>query len=326
VTATDHATQVRCVGIDIGGTSTKAAMLDGDGAVLCSRALPTLHGAAGIIATAIEAIEAIVAAGVAELADISVVGLGIPGAVDPVAGTVRHAVNVGIGPEPVELADALARHFGRRVHIENDVKAAALGAHFFISAADPSVDLAYLSVGTGIAAGFVQGGRLRRGSSLVAGEIGHIPIDPAGPLCACGQTGCIEAISSGSAIEREWPSTNGSPARALAAAAVEGDPLAEIVWRRVVGGLSSAVQLLALTMDPDFIVLSGGVAELGELLRTAIIDRLSDDQRSSEFLRSLDLGRRIRIIDPSVMLGPIGAVRAAAEAGAQGVTRTMRGC
>jgi predicted NBD/HSP70 family sugar kinase len=256
-----------------------------------------------------------------DLADVSVIGLGIPGAVDPVAGTVRHAVNVGIGPEPVDLADALAQRFGRRVHIENDVKAAALGAHFFITAADASTDLAYLSVGTGIAAGFVEGGRLRRGSSLVAGEIGHIPIDPAGPLCACGQTGCIEAIASGSAIERDWPSTNGSPARTLAAAAAEGNPLAQIVWRRVIGGLSAAVQLLALTMDPDVIVLSGGVAELGELLRGAIIDRLSDDQRRSEFLRSIDLGQRIRVIDPSVLLGPIGAVRAAAEARAQGLMR-----
>ena len=68
-----------------------------------------------------------------------------------------------------------------------------------------SNDLAYLSIGTGIAAGYVERGRLRRGNTLVAGEIGHIPIDPNGPLCACGQIGCIEAISSGSAIERLWP-------------------------------------------------------------------------------------------------------------------------
>ena len=296
-------------------------MLDGEGTVLCSLTLPTQHGATGVIATAKHAIESIVAAAGVELDDVSVIGLGIPGAVDPEAGTVRHAVNVGIGSEPVDLGEALAQHFGRRVHIENDVKAAALGAHFFATAADATVDLAYLSVGTGIAAGLVQGGRLRRGSSLVAGEIGHIPIDPAGPLCACGQSGCIEAIASGSAIERDWPSTNGSAARTLAAAAAEGNPLAGVVWRRVVGGLSTAVQLLALTVDPDIIVLSGGVAELGELLGAAIIDRLAEDQRNSAFLRSLDLGRRIRIIDPSVLLGPIGAVRAAAEAGAHDVTR-----
>ena len=310
---------VRCVGVDIGGTSTKVAVLDGDSVVLCALTLPTQQGSTGVIATARQAIASIVAAAGIELADVSLIGLGVPGAVDPVAGTVRHAVNVGIGPEPVGLADALAQHFGRRVHIENDVKAAALGAHFFTASADGAVDLAYLSIGTGIAAGFVQGGRLLRGSSLVAGEIGHIPIDPAGPLCACGQTGCIEAIASGSAIERDWPSTNGSPALTLAAAVADGSPSAGVVWRKVVGGLSRAVQLLALTMDPDIIVLSGGVAELGEVLRVAIVERLADDQRHSEFLRSLELGRRIRIIDPSVLLGPIGAVRAAEEAGAHGM-------
>lgn len=310
---------VRCVGVDIGGTSTKAAVLDGEGSVLCSLVLPTRHGAAGVIATAQQAITTIVAKAELDLADVSLIGLGVPGAVDPLAGTVRHAVNVGIGPEEVELSEALAEHLGRRVHIENDVKAAALGAYFVAAAADETLDLAYLSIGTGIAAGFVQAGRLRRGSSLVAGEIGHISIDPAGPLCACGQSGCIEAIASGSAIERDWPSTNGSPARTLAAAAAAGNASAELVWRRVIGGLSRAVQLLALTMDPDLIVLSGGVADLGDTLRAAIIDRLDEDQHHSDFLRSLDLGRRIRIIDPAVLLGPIGAVRAAAGAGAHGM-------
>jgi glucokinase len=313
MTTTSHSL-VRCVGIDIGGTSTKAAVLDGEGTVLFTQAQQTQHGPQGVIATAREAIASIVAAAGMRLADISLIGIGVPGAVDPVAGTVRHAVNVSIGPEPVALADALAQHFGRGVHIENDVKAAALGAHFLTTLPGEPIDLAYLSIGTGIAAGFVEQGRLRRGSSLVAGEIGHIPIDPAGPLCACGQTGCIEAIASGSAIERDWPSANGSPARSLAIAAAAGDESAGVVWRRVIGGLSRAVQLLALTLDPDVIVLSGGVAEIGDVLRVAIVERLADDQRKSEFLDSLHLGERIRIIDPSVLLGPIGAVRAAGEA------------
>jgi len=305
---------VRCVGVDIGGTSTKAAVLDGEGTVLFTHAQPTRHGAAGVIATANEAIDSVVDVAGMRMSDISLIGVGIPGAVDPVSGTVRHAVNVKIGPEPVELGEALAKRFGRRVHVENDVKAAALGAHFLTTAPGEPIDLAYLSVGTGIAAGFVERGRLRRGASLVAGEIGHIPIGPAGPLCACGQTGCIEAIASGSAIERDWASTNGSPARDLAAAVCAGDARAAIVWRRVVGGLASAVQLLGLTLDPDLIVLSGGVAELGDQLRTAIVERLAEGHQRAEFLRSVDLGDRIRIIDPSVLLGPIGAVRAAGEA------------
>jgi glucokinase len=303
------------VGVDIGGTSTKAAVIDDDGAVLLSTSLPTQHGSRGVTETAFRAIDTVLR--IAELAadSIHLIGVGIPGAVDPSAGTVRHAVNVGIGSEAVAIASALSDRFGRPVHLENDVKAAALGAELVLgSVRGAPADLAYLSIGTGIAAGFVENGRLRRGYTLVAGEIGHIPIDPAGPICACGQTGCIEAIASGSAIERAWPSSGISPSRALAEAAAAGDPQALVVWSAVVGGLSRAVLLLALTMDPELIVLSGGVAELGDVLRDAIVHRLLDDQRHSDFLSSLAIGDRMHVIDPSILLGPIGAVRAAQAA------------
>jgi glucokinase len=299
------------VGVDIGGTSTKAALI-ADGHVLLSTSLPTEHGARGVSATAILAIDTLLATTEMSADSIELIGVGIPGAVDPAAGTVRHAVNVSIGAEPLALATALNDRFGRPAHIENDVKAAALGADYILgSGRGAPADLAYLSIGTGIAAGFVENGRLRRGTTLVAGEIGHIPIDPAGPRCACGQTGCIEAIASGSAIERAWPSSGISPSRALADAATAGDPRALAVWQSVVGGLSRAVLLLALTMDPELIVLSGGVAELGDVLRDAIVDRLHADQRHSEFLSSLAIGERVHVIDPSILLGPIGAVRAA---------------
>jgi predicted NBD/HSP70 family sugar kinase len=264
------------------------------------------------LATAILAVDTLLATAEMSADSIELIGVGIPGAVDPVAGTVRHAVNVSIGAEPLALATALNDRFGRPTHIENDVKAAALGADSILgSGRGAPADLAYLSIGTGIAAGFVENGRLRRGTTLVAGEIGHIPIDPAGPRCACGQTGCIEAIASGSAIERAWPSSSISPSRALADAATAGDPRALAIWQSVVGGLSRAVLLLALTMDPELIVLSGGVAELGDVLRDAIVDRLHADQRHSEFLSSLAIGERVHVIDPSILLGPIGAVRAA---------------
>ena len=93
-----------------------------------------------------------------------------------------------------------------------------------------------------------------------------------------------------------------------------GDPVARRLWSSVIGGLSRAVLLLALTWDPAVIVLSGGVATLGDALRDAIDERLAADAQQSEFLGSLDLGTRMRVIDPSVALGPIGAVRAAHDA------------
>jgi predicted NBD/HSP70 family sugar kinase len=300
------------IGVDIGGTSTKAAAIDTLGNVIASVALPTQRGPEGVVSTALQAVRAVAGDAAISLSDVDAIGIGIPGTVDPQRGTVRYGVNVGIGHADTDLGSRLADELGAAVHVENDVRAAALGADWHLSMHHGAVnDLAYLSIGTGIAAGYVERGQLRRGSTLVAGEIGHIPIDPNGPRCACGQIGCIEAIASGSAIDRLWPTDDGTSASALFHAACNDDGVAHRLWSGVIGGLSRAVLLLGLTWDPEVIVLSGGVATLGEALREAIAERLAADGRHSEFLGSLDIGGRMRVIDPSVPLGPIGAVRAA---------------
>ncbi|MCU1401128.1 MAG: hypothetical protein JWN62_4237 [Acidimicrobiales bacterium] len=300
------------IGIDIGGTSTKAALVAADGAVIASNVMPTEPGNDHVVATALAAARALLVASGRRIGDIDAIGVGIPGTVDPLSGTVRFAVNVGIGSEPLSLGARLASELGRPVNVENDVRAAALGADWCLAAGGETVDdLAYLSIGTGIAAGYVQRGRLQRGSHHVAGEIGHIPVDPAGPRCACGQTGCIEAISSGSAIERMWPTPGGGAAIDLLRAVTAGDDAARQIWSGVIGGLGTAVLMLALTLDPQVIVLSGGVAAMGQPLCDAIAERLAFDGRNSGFLASLNVGARMRIIEPSVPLGAIGAVRSA---------------
>lgn len=304
------------IGIDIGGTSTKAALIDASGNVIAASTLPTDRGDDGVVATALVTARAVLAATGMTIDDIETVGVGIPGTVDPSLGTVRYAVNVGIGGDPLALGARLGAELGRVVHVENDVRAAALGADWYLAAGGEVFDdLAYLSIGTGIAAGYVEHGRLRRGSHQVAGEIGHIPIDPAGPPCACGQTGCIEAISSGSAIDRQWPRAIGASALDLHGAVLAGDLEGLRLWTSVIGGLSRAVLMIALTLDPQVIVLSGGVAALGQPLRDAIAERLAFDGRHSDFLGSLDLGTRMRIIEPTVPLGAIGAVRAGFASG-----------
>jgi glucokinase len=300
------------IGVDIGGTSTKAAVIDARGNVIASTVLPTRGGAKGVVSTALQATLLVARSAGVSTSDMNAIGVGIPGTVDPQRGTVRFAVNVGIGHDGIDLGARLTDELGVAVHVENDVRAAALGADWYLANEFSAVnDLAYLSIGTGIAAGFVERGQVRRGTTLVAGEIGHIPIDPQGPRCVCGQIGCIEAIASGSAIERLWPTKKGIAAVELYRAMAAGDHSARRVWAAVIGGLSRAVLLLALTWDPEVVVLSGGVASLGDVLQDAIADRLALDAQHSEFLGSLDLGARIRVIDPSVPLGPIGAVRAA---------------
>ena len=111
------------------------------------------------------------------LASFEVIGAGVPGWVRAGAGTVSHAVNLGVGPEPVALATRLTAATGVPAFVENDVNAAAFGAATLLAADD----LAYLSVGTGLAAGLILGGALRRGAHGVVGEIGHLPVVAGGP-------------------------------------------------------------------------------------------------------------------------------------------------
>src|SRR5690606_7005400 len=131
-------------------------------------------------------------------------------------------------------------------------------------------------LGTGLAAGIVIGGRLWRGSRGTAGEIGHIPVDPAGPLCPCGQRGCLELMASGSAIARQWPTEHPQPAQHLFEAAAAGDALAVEVRRRLLESVASAVRVLVLAVDVDMVVIGGGLASLGAPLLEGVKSVLAE--------------------------------------------------
>jgi predicted NBD/HSP70 family sugar kinase len=231
------------------------------------------------------------------------VGLGIPGLVDVEHGTVKHAVNLGVDGDWVPLRAELEARLGVPVAVENDVNVATLGAMALCGIRD----LVYLSIGTGLAAGLVLDGALRRGSTGAAGEIGHVPIDPQGVLCQCGQRGCLETIASGRALAEAWPSGDGPPAQALFAAAAAGDARAIEVRDRFAAGVADAVRTLCLSVDPATIVLGGGVAHLGEPLVEAVAAALHAQAASSPFLASLDLAARIRVVPDDQPVAAIGA-------------------
>jgi len=300
------------IGIDIGGTKIRAVALDGGGAVVGSVRAPTTTGAAALVAAAESTVREVVVEAGGTVRDIGVVGAGIAGLVDAGAGTVTHAVNLGLGEEPFALGPRLGDRLGLPVHVENDVNAAALGAAQVLSASSVlPPDLAYVSIGTGLAAGLVLDGRLRRGSRGVAGEIGHIPIDPNGPRCECGRRGCLEVLASGSAIARRWPvDGQRSPVAELLAAAARGHEGAVAIRDEVMGHLADAIVMLALAVDPKIFVLGGGVAEVGEPLLLAVRSGLRQRASASPMLRSLDLSSRVTLIPPA----PIGAIGAALAA------------
>ena len=294
------------VGIDIGGTKTDAVAVDGGGAVLGELRLPTGFGAEAVVASTTEAVSALASQLRVEPRDFSSLGIGIPGSVDSGTGRVAHAVNLGL--DGLELGAELTARFGVEAHVENDVNAAALGAYARLASADRTISsMAYLNLGTGLAAGLVLAGRLWRGSRGNAGEIGHIPIDPAGPLCPCGQRGCLETLASGSAVSRQWPTDHPWPVQALFEAAQAGDAAAEAVWERLLGNVASAVRLLVLTVDVDRVVIGGGISSLGEPLLDGVRDTLDGWAASSPFLASLGLRERVELVPAGFPAAAVGA-------------------
>jgi glucokinase len=293
------------VGIDVGGTKTHSVAIDADGAVVADARVPTAQGADGVLASIADVLSALrEQSGVT----VSSIGVGIPGAVDHARGLVAHAVNLGL--EDLALGDVVTALAGVPVRVENDVNAAALGAfHLLGLASDRS--LAYLNLGTGMAAGLVLDGRVRRGARGTAGEVGHIAVDPDGVLCRCGQRGCLETTGSGSAVARQWPDPGPYPVRSLFEAAAAGDALAIEVHRRLIDTVASAVRVLVLTVDVDDVVLGGGIASLGDPLLDALRETLRTAAADSPFLASLELPERVRLTPAGHPVAALGAAYAA---------------
>ncbi|QTE30400.1 ROK family protein [Pengzhenrongella sicca] len=296
------------IGLDIGGTKVLGVLLGADDVVVGSVRLPTVRGVDGVVATASAAVRALLAgAGIAPGAagEAVAVGVGVPGVVDPAAGTVAHAVNLGLPGEATPLARLLSGSLGGApVRVENDLNAAVLG----VARALAATDLAFLALGTGIAAGLLLDGRLRRGAFGAAGEIGHLPYRLDGLVCPCGQHGCLELYASGASLDARWPAAVGTPPpAALFAAAAAGDPAATVLRDEFARAVAAAVRILVLTTDVEHVVLGGGVSEVGEPLLAAVVHALTVQAGESAFLGSLNIAARVRLPPAGSPVAAIGA-------------------
>lgn len=296
-------------GVDIGGSKALAVVLDEQQVVTGRARVRTRRGAEGVVASATDAVRQALARAGASVADLAAAGVGVPGLVHPGTGVVSHAVNLELGGEPVDLAAHVGAVLGTPAVVENDVNAAALGAWRMRGTAG---DLALLSVGTGLAAGLVVGGRLHRGARGAAGEIGHVPVDPAGAECPCGQRGCLETVASGAALAAAWPLVEGAPT--VWQAAAEGHEVARRAIAGFAGGLAAAVRLLVLSWDVETVLLAGGVTEVGRPLLHAVREELQAAERSSRFLAALDLRRRVELLPPRSPVAAVGAALLAGDA------------
>lgn len=301
------------LGLDIGGTKTAAAVLHDDGSLAALRTAPSGYGRDQVVHVAASlARDAMAEAGHGRPDSL---GACMPGLVDPSTGMVRHAVNLGV--ESLNLADALEELLGAPVAVENDVKAAALGAHGVITAraaggpppggsgVAPDETLAYLNLGTGLAAGVVRNGKLLRGMDGMLGEIGHLPVGGDTP-CACGQVGCLETLASGSALARMWTPPPGG-GRDPFAAAIAGDELAQVAAAVLCRGVALAIQVLVLSTGADRIIIGGGLAALGPALLNGVRSELNHRAGESRFLGSLGLPGRFELLPSDIPLAALGA-------------------
>jgi glucokinase len=280
------------VGVDVGGSKVAVLVVDSAFNVCARLTVPTAVGdpdeAAPQIAAAVRA--ALQAAG-AGLERVAAIGVGVPGRVDPLSGEVSLAVNLGWHRLP--LGDRLEALLGVPCGVENDVRAAAAGLVERRLLGDVA-DFVYLSVGTGISAGVVLDNAVHRGTRGLAGEIGHIVVDVAGPRCPCGLTGCLETIAAGPAIARAADEAIAAgratgldhetsiDAAAVYRAAAAGDALSMEIVNRAGRALARAVHGLVMTYDVERVVLGGGVTGAGDGFLSPVLAELDAMRAASE--------------------------------------------
>ena len=318
-----HTDHLLTVGIDVGGTKTAYVVTDADDRVLLHDVVPTdttrLAGQLG------DLIRDAVARCSTDGGDrVAAVGVAVPGHVEPDSGTIRLAVNLGGNGDgsAMRLGPMLAESVGLPCYVEHDVRAAASWIESSGTDTDVPLDLAYLSVGTGISAGIVLNGRVLRGANGLAGEVGHVSADPDDGRCACGLIGCLEHVTAGPAIARmareavasgrkSTLGPNATPTEVFLAAEA-GDPLAAELAVVVAERLARAIRSLVLTLGVSYVVIGGGVASAGEALLRPVLEAIGRERAASPLVEAAFADTRVVILSPTV------------EAGARGVAAIAR--
>lgn len=265
----------QAVGIDIGGTKIAALRISAGGEIRAGTVIPT---PANDGSAALPAIEAAVAEVMGD--GVVAIGIGMAGLIDVRSGVLLSTPNLVWRQLP--LAEGLRETYGLPVTVSNDATSAAW-AESRLGASRGRADSVFVGVGTGIGGGIVSGGRLIRGAHDLAGEIGHTIVEPGGPLCGCGNRGCWEQVASGLAIARagrravtDEPGSSiarlagGDPGRAtgelVTEAAQGGDDVAAAILATVGRRLGEGVASLVNVLDPEIVVIGGGVGEAGDVL------------------------------------------------------------
>jgi glucokinase len=271
------------IGVDVGGTTVKAALLDSGGREYGRSEQPTPRqvGPDAIVATIIDAIVEL-RRHVPEAGRLRAVGLVVPGVVDAQHGIAVYATNLGWRDLPIR--QIVGEAIGLPVILDHDVRAAGL-AELELGAGRGSHEMLFVALGTGIAAAVITRGQLATGATGMAGELGHLPVFPDGEWCACGQRGCTETYASGAALSRRYSAVSGISgvtANDVLSRASAGDDLAQRIFSDAVTALGRALVNYVLIMDPELIIIGGGFADSG----AALLDPLAREVQGGLAWRS----------------------------------------
>ena len=254
------------IGIDLGGTKIEAMALDAERRERFRHRVPTprgsYEGTIEAVASLVDRAEAVVGA--------STVGVGMPGVISPATGLVKNANSTWLNGRP--LAEDLATRLGRPVRLANDANCFALSEATDGAAAGQTVVFGVI-LGTGVGGGVVVGGRVVTGANAIAGEWGHNALpwperdELPGPDCYCGRWGCIETFLSGPGLSNDHLTQTGvsMETAAIVAAAANGDSAAQATVARYEDRLARGLASIINVLDPDAIVLGGGLSNVAPL-------------------------------------------------------------
>lgn len=245
------------IGVDLGGTKTEVALMDPDGGIRARKRNPTpqQEGYEAIL----ENVRSLVLDVEGEAGAPCRVGVGTPGALSPSTGLLKNSNTLCLNGKP--LGVDLERILGRPVRIANDANCFALAEA--IDGAGRGYPVVFgVILGTGVGAGIVLNGRVHEGPQRIAGEWGHNVLEASGPRCYCGKRGCVETLISGPGLARD---AGASDASAVVRAAEVGEERAEQALRRYFDRFGRALATVINILDPDAIVLGGGLSHVARL-------------------------------------------------------------
>ncbi len=275
------------IGIDLGGTKTEGIVMDAVGNVLHTerRATPAQHGYDAILKGVCDLVRDLEQrAGKA-----CRVGIGTPGAISSRTGLLKNSNTVCLNGGA--LKTDLERLLAREIRIENDANCFALAEAHAGAARDARVVFGVI-MGTGVGGGIVVDGELLGGAQHIAGEWGHNVLEADGPPCYCGKRGCVETLLSGPGLARDYAANSGDAnldAAAIVVRADAGDPLAASAMTRFHERFGRALSVVINILDPDVVVLGGGLSNIESLYTTgrdAVARHVFNDELRTHIVRN----------------------------------------